>query len=82
MVQTICKTCKIGKKRGDILFYVNHLLDSGKSLREITKLTFEKYQVYISKSSIAIHKKHYRDPKPIEENPEFYYTYGKTKAHY
>jgi len=79
---TKCKTCRIGKRRGDILFFVNQLLDSGKSLRQITKSTFEKYQVYISRSSVAIHKSHYRHPEPKEENLEFYYTYGKTKTHY
>jgi hypothetical protein len=77
-----CKLCRISKRRGDILFFVNHLLDSGKSLRQITKLTFEKYQIYISKSSVAIHKSHYLNPKPIEENIEYYSAYGTTKVHY
>ena len=74
-----CKLCRIGRRRGDILSYVNGLLSSGTSLRKASQLAYERYQVYFSKSSIALHKRHYLHPQLEEEqNHEFYSKSAKT----
>jgi len=78
-----CKLCRIGRRRGDILSYVNGLLNSGVSLRKTSRLAYEKYKVYFSKSSIALHKKHYLQPQPKEpQDYPFYSKSAKPVIHY
>ena len=78
-----CKICRIGRKNGEFLSFVNNLISRGYSVRKIEKLTYDKFSIFVSKSSVQIHKEHYLQPQPEEErNHEFYSKSAKAITHY
>ena len=56
-----CKICRIGRKNGEFLSFVNNLISRGYSVRKIEKLTYDRFSIFVSKSTVQIHKKHYPD---------------------
>jgi len=78
-----CKICRLSKKNGQLLVYTDDLIRQGNSLRKISELVYLKFKVYVSKSSIQIHKGHYASGQLKEEQShDFYSKSAKAITHY
>ena len=77
-----CKVCRLGKRNGQLLVYTDNLIKQNNSLRKISELVYLKFRIYISKSSVQIHKKHYLQPQPEEQDHSFYSRSAKIVSHY